>query len=155
MGRSQCDQIGRFFKFLRNKFSCKSSPNIWRLFGYFKNHHFLSKNCCGHFWAAFYSIIWSHWWQSRVNHDLRKNKSKSPWRKRDRLKQSWPLAPDWPNCRLTEWLLVNVHRKQNFVYWQNDDWPIFQSMHIWLAVSVTSPGDLSDFGQLLNAFGNT
>ena len=29
VGGVQCDQIGRFFKFLGNNFSYNSNPNIW------------------------------------------------------------------------------------------------------------------------------
>ena len=38
------------------KFSCKSSPNMWWLFGPFRNNSLSSKNCCGHFWATFGNI---------------------------------------------------------------------------------------------------
>ena len=31
----QCDQIGQFFKVICDKISCKTSPNIWQLFGLF------------------------------------------------------------------------------------------------------------------------
>ena len=63
--------LGNFLKFLATKFSYKSSPNNWWLFGLFWNYHFCSKNCCGYFlgnprkkWASFYFNIWSHWWQA-------------------------------------------------------------------------------------------
>ena len=41
--------LGNFLKFLATKFSYKSSPNNWWLFGLFWNYHFCSKNCCGYF----------------------------------------------------------------------------------------------------------
>ena len=36
----QCDQIGLFLKGLGDKFSYKSSPNIWQLFGLFEKCYF-------------------------------------------------------------------------------------------------------------------
>ena len=40
LGSSQRDQIERFLKVLDNHFFNKSSPDIWKLFGHFKKHHF-------------------------------------------------------------------------------------------------------------------
>ena len=34
---NQCGQIGRFFKVLGDIISFKSTPNVWRLLGYFEN----------------------------------------------------------------------------------------------------------------------
>ena len=54
------DQIGRFVKFVREKFSLKSSQNICEILGYLERHHFLTTNVVDYFWAPFYSEIWSH-----------------------------------------------------------------------------------------------
>ena len=69
---AQCDQIGRFLIVIGDKISIKSSSNYWHLFGYFeKPHSFVktyaatSRVAFGNIWATFYSIIWSHWAQSR------------------------------------------------------------------------------------------
>ena len=57
----QCDQIGRFFKVLGDKFSLKSSPNVLWMFGLLWKHPFSCINCCGYFlgnlvkfWATLY-----------------------------------------------------------------------------------------------------
>ena len=56
MSYLQCDLIGWFLKALGNKYSFKSGPNVWRLFGLFKKHHFLSKHCFGYF-------LTNLWWK--------------------------------------------------------------------------------------------
>ena len=63
----QCDQIGRFFKVLGDKFSLKSSPNVLWMFGLLWKHPFSCINCCGYFlgnlvkfWATLYFSFWSH-----------------------------------------------------------------------------------------------
>ena len=64
-GRCQCDQIGRFLKFLATKFLPKEAQNNWQLLGYFeKPHSWKNDYFGGKFWknwATFYSNIWSHW----------------------------------------------------------------------------------------------
>ena len=42
----QCDQIGRIFKSLGSKYSCKSWPNIWQLFRFFWNSFTFAANIC-------------------------------------------------------------------------------------------------------------
>ena len=37
MHKEQCDQISQFLKVLEDRFSNNSCPNIWQLFGLFKN----------------------------------------------------------------------------------------------------------------------
>ena len=65
----QCDQIGRFLKVLRGKFSNNSGQNIWQLLQLFWNMQLFKKNNFGYFWgnfrkngATFYCNSWSHWW---------------------------------------------------------------------------------------------
>ena len=58
----QCDQIGRIFKSLGSKYSCKSWPNIWQLFRFFWNSFTFAANICGTFvknCATFYCNTWS------------------------------------------------------------------------------------------------
>ena len=68
-------QIGRFLKVPGSKFSCKSSPNIWRLFGLSWKKTLVSKidvdTLMAIIWntrAPFYSNIWSHFPQLTVSH---------------------------------------------------------------------------------------
>ena len=42
-GRCQCDQIGRFLKFLATKFLPKEAQNNWQLLGYFEKPHSFGK----------------------------------------------------------------------------------------------------------------
>ena len=65
---NQCDQIGLFSKNLCDKFSNKSSPNIWKLFGLgCLKGNFVSETIEPRFWATYRenwatlsSNIWSH-----------------------------------------------------------------------------------------------
>ena len=63
----QCDQIGRFFKFLVTRFLTKVVKMFGGLLGYFERHRFLSKTAVDTYWATFgkkwatlNSNIWSH-----------------------------------------------------------------------------------------------
>ena len=65
---SQCDQIGRFFKVLGDKFTFKSYPNVWQLLGPIGKASLLSNTAMTTFWATFgknwatlYFGIWSHY----------------------------------------------------------------------------------------------
>ena len=53
---AQCDQIGLFLKYLGNIFSCKSGPNVWRLFCLFSKMALLIKNCFVNFCVFFGKI---------------------------------------------------------------------------------------------------
>ena len=46
---AQCDQIGWFFGILGNNFFCKSSPNVWILFGQLWNPSLFKVNLMGYF----------------------------------------------------------------------------------------------------------
>ena len=63
-------RLGDFWKFLAKRFLSKVAQIFGNLLGYSEKHYFVSKNCCGSFfalaweiWATFYSKIWSHWFQ--------------------------------------------------------------------------------------------
>ena len=67
MTLEQCDQIGRFLKFLTTKFQAKEAQMIGNFLGYFEKPHSYVKKCIGYFWgnfskkwATFNSNIWSH-----------------------------------------------------------------------------------------------
>ena len=63
LDHSRCDHIGPFWIV---NFSCKSSPNIWQIYGFFYNYTFFCKNSStiratfGRNLDTFYSNIWSH-----------------------------------------------------------------------------------------------
>ena len=68
MHLNQCDQIGRFFKVRYDKFSRKTNPNAYLLFGQIVKQNILVKTAIGIVWATFrkilatfYFTIWSHW----------------------------------------------------------------------------------------------
>ena len=46
-------KLGDFLEVLGNKFSIKSSPNVWWLLGNLENNHFLSRTAVEIFWATF------------------------------------------------------------------------------------------------------
>ena len=81
----QCDQIGRFFKDLGDKFITKVAQMIVDFLGNFKNPHSCVKTAAatfwatfGNVWATFYSKIWSHWRRSVTTiYKERENKWKS------------------------------------------------------------------------------
>ena len=63
----QCDQIGRFLKFLATKFQSKEAQIIGNLLGYFEKPHSYVKTALATFWATvgknlatFISNIWLH-----------------------------------------------------------------------------------------------
>ena len=53
----QCDQIGQFLKSLGDKFSLKSSQNLWKLFGLQWKASYCSENYRGSFWGKFWKIL--------------------------------------------------------------------------------------------------
>ena len=55
-GYNQCDQIGRFFKILGNKFAYKNIQNIGDCLGLHWKTSLSGKHCSGYFWATFRNI---------------------------------------------------------------------------------------------------
>ena len=53
----QCDQIGRFFELLDNKYSYQSRPNILLRFGQF----LIIQLSCKNYLATFWAISWKNW----------------------------------------------------------------------------------------------
>ena len=58
MTLEQCDQIGRFLKFLTTKFQAKEAQMIGNFLGYFEKPHCDLKTALATFWATLRKTLW-------------------------------------------------------------------------------------------------